>query len=156
MSNFERITAQMKPLLRALQDAPARHGRTLRELPKKGVYVFYEGNMPMYVGRVGRSSKQTMVNRIRQHTNPSSGHNQAVFAFKLLQEALDVSTGHGARFSRAELAQKYDSKFREQKERVRNMDVRAVEIVDSPTQAIFEIYAVLALRTMKYNSFDTS
>ena len=63
--------------------------------------------------------------------------------------------GHGAELSRPELAKKYEVEFKEMKERVRNMEVRAVEIQDSVTQAVFEIYASLSLNTTRYNNFDT-
>ena len=152
---FEDIVARMEPLLEQLQNSLPYNAPTYKGLPEKGIYVFFERGAPMYIGRVGSTSKQTMRNRIRQHTIPSAEHNQAVFAFRLLQEKLGVATGHGAELSRAELAKKYKSEFKEMKERVRNMEVRAVEIKDSVTQAVFEIYASLALKTTRYNNFDT-
>ena len=152
---FEDIVARMNPLLKQLQNRTPYNAPTYRDLPRKGIYVFYEQGVPMYVGRVGSTSKQTMRDRIRQHTIPSAEHNQAVFAFRLLQERLGVTTGHGAELSRPELAKKYEVEFKEMKERVRNMEVRAVEIQDSVTQAVFEIYASLSLNTTRYNNFDT-
>lgn len=152
---FEDIVARMGPLLEKLQSGTQYTAPSYRGLPEKGIYVFYEQGVPMYVGRVGRTSKQTMRNRIRQHTIPSAEHNQAVFAFRLLQERLGVTTGHGAELSRPELAKKYDAEFKEMKERVRNMEVPAVEIQDSVTQTVFEIYASLSLNTTRYNNFDT-
>lgn len=152
---FEDIVVRMEPLLEELQNSSPYIAPTYRGLPEKGIYVFYENRVPMYVGRVGSTSKQTMRNRIRQHTIPSAEHNQAVFAFRLLQERLDVTTGHGAELTRAELAEKYEVEFKEMKERVRNMEVRAVEIQDSVTQTVFEIYASLSLETTRYNNFDT-
>ena len=153
--SFEDIVDQLKPLLHKLQRGPAYHGLTLRKLPKEGVYVFYENGKPMYVGRVGSKSKQTVRQRIRQHTIPSSGHNQATFAFRLLQEGLGLSAGHESDMTRPELAEKYEAKFSEQKRRVRNMEVRAVEVTDSMVQAVFEVYAALTLGTTRYNHFDT-
>ena len=144
---FEDIVARMEPLLEQLQNSLPYNAPTYKGLPEKGIYVFFERGAPMYIGRVGSTSKQTMRNRIRQHTIPSAEHNQAVFAFRLLQEKLGVATGHGAELSRAELAKKYESEFKEMKERV--------EIKDSVTQAVFEIYASLALKTTRYNNFDT-
>ena len=35
------------------------------------------------------------------------------------------------------------------------MPIRAVEIEDQRVQTVFEIYAVLALGTTKYNTFET-
>ena len=152
---FENIVARMEPLLEELLNSRPYHAPTYKGLPAKGVYVFYEEGTPMYVGRVGNTSKQTMRGRIRQHTIPSAKHNQAVFAFKLLQETLGVSTGHGAELSRAALAEQHEREFKDMKQRVHNMEVWAVAISNSVTQAVFEIYASLALNTTKYNNFDT-
>ena len=103
-ASFEGIVAQLGPLLEELQSGPTHQGRTLRKLPQKGVYVFYEDVKPMYVGRVGSNSKQTVRQRIRQHTIPSSVHNQATFAFRLLQEDLGLPVGHESDITRPELA----------------------------------------------------
>ena len=154
-AGFEEIVARLEPLLEELKGGPGYHGLTLRNLPKKGVYVFYEDDRPMYVGRVGSNSKQTVRQRIRQHTIPSSGHNQATFAFRLLQEDLGLPVGHESDLTRPELAEKYKARFLEQKQRVRNMEVRVVEIMDPVLQAVFEIYAALTLGTTRYNRFDT-
>ena len=51
-ARFEEIVAQLESLLEELQSGPTYHGGTLRHLPPKGVYVFYEDSKPMYVGRV--------------------------------------------------------------------------------------------------------
>ena len=56
-ASFEEIVAQLGPLLEELQSGPTYQGLTLRKLPKKGVYVFYEDGKPLYVGRVGSNSK---------------------------------------------------------------------------------------------------
>ena len=153
MDRFDQVIAQMRPLLERLTNSFPYRGEALSHLPVKGVYVFYEQGKPMYVGRVFR---QSIRSRIGQHTRPSSGHNQAVFAFKLLQEQLNFEAGHGAPWTRAEAADFFAEQYREQKQRVRDMDVRAVEIEDALTQVLFEIYAVLALGTTRYNSFETS
>ena len=152
---FEEIVSRLEPLLEELKNGPAYQGPTLRRLPGKGVYVFYEDGRPMYVGRVGGNSKQTIRQRVRQHTIPSSGHNQATFAFRLLQEHLGTSAGHGSGMTRPELAEQYEAEFREQKQRVSDMEVRAVAVTDPMVQAVFEIYASLTLGTTRYNRFDT-
>ena len=153
--NFEDIIACMEPLLERLQSSEPYRAPRYQGLPEKGIYIFYEQGVPMYVGRVGSTSKQRIRDRIRQHTIPSSRHNQAVFALRLLQEKLGITTGHGAELSRQEFADKYEREFKEMKEQVRNMEVRAVEITDNVIQTVFEIYASLALKTTRYNSFDT-
>ena len=52
-----------------------------------------------------------------------------------------------------------DNEFREdfqcQKERIRKMQIRVVHIDDPPTQAMFEVYAAVALNT-RYNEFENS
>ena len=154
-ASFEEVIARLGPLLEELQGGPAYQGPTLRNLPRKGVYVFYEDGKPMYVGRVGGNSRQTVRQRIRQHTIPSSGHNQATFAFRLLQEDLGLPVGHDSDMTRPELAEKYKAEFLERKRRVGNMEVRVAEVTDSVIQAVFEIYAALTLGTTRYNRFDT-
>ena len=151
---FEDIIACMEPLFEQLQSSQPCRAPTYHGLPEKGIYVFYDQGNPVYVGRVGSTSKQEMRSRIQQHTRPSSGHNTATFAFILLQEKLGKPTGHGAEFSREGLAKEYPLEFKEMKELVRNMEVRAVEIKDSETQTVFEVYASMALKT-RYNKFDT-
>ena len=93
--NFEDIVADIEPLLEQLQSSPPYLAPHYRGLPEKGIYVFYEHGKPMYVGRTGSTSKQTMRTRIGQQTNPGSKYNQAVFAIRLLQEQLSIVTGHG-------------------------------------------------------------
>ena len=154
-TKFQAIIDQMESLCAELQVSPECTQDTLELLPKHGVYVFYEAGQPMYVGRVGSVSKQTIRKRFGQHTRPSASQSQAVFAFRLLQEKIGVQTGHGAPLDRKQVAEKYDAEFRVQKCRVRKMTLRAVEIEDATVQTVFELYASLTFDT-KYNSFETS
>ena len=154
-TSFEEAVAQLGPLLEELKNSLAYSYENKRNLPKKGVYVFYEDGKPMYVGRVGVTTKQTISGRIGQHARSSSPHNQATFAFRLLQEDLDLLVGHESDLTRPQIAEKYEAEFRERKARVRNMQVRAVEVTDSVVQTVFEVYAALALGTTRYNLFDT-
>ena len=129
-----------------------------------GVYLFTEAGRNLYVGRCGlteRAAKKgsghsNFRTRLAGHTRPSSGHNQATFAWRLAVEAVD------GRFEnlpviRAELQQ--DSRFREeflrQKERVTAMDFQVVTITDNFESYVFEPFAALMLGT-KYNSWATS
>ena len=140
----------MAPLLKRLKDSRLHSRDTFKDLPQQGVYVFYAGVKPVYVGR---SSRQTIKKRLQQHTNPSSRENQAVFAFRLLQESVGEKTGHGALLTRPQFAKKYDEEFTQAKSKVASMKVRAIEISDPATRAVFEIYAAVALNT-PYNSFS--
>ena len=58
--------------------------------------------------------------------------------------------------SRQDLQEKYEDKYQEQRKRIREMEVRTVEIDDQRVQAVLEIYSILALGTTKYNSFQTT
>jgi len=142
----------MGPLLKRLEASRLHSRDTFKDLPQQGVYVFYDGEKPVYVGR---SSRQTIKKRLQQHTAPSSRENQAVFAFRLLQESVGEKTGHGTPLTRPQFAKKYDKEFNQAKGKVAGMKVRAIEISDPATRAVFEIYAAVALNT-PYNSFSES
>ena len=48
---FDKIVAQMEPLLKTLLSERPLDRAELRNIPKKGIYVLYEGGEPIYVGR---------------------------------------------------------------------------------------------------------
>ena len=67
---FEEINKQMGPLLNKLKASDAYREETLNDLRiHSGAYVFYERCKPMYVGIVGRHSKNNIGGRIKQHGN---------------------------------------------------------------------------------------
>src|SRR2546422_5267992 len=70
-SSFERLVATPAVCVNALP----------RTLPLQCVYLFSENGRHLYVGRT-RKLRQ----RLRNHCGNASGHNQAVFAFKLARE----------------------------------------------------------------------
>lgn len=151
-ADFQAIVDQMEPLLQALQMSPAQTIRDgLRCLPRRGVYAFYENGEAIYVGRSNR-----MRDRIREHGSESSRHESATFAYKLMLEIEGEQGGHSSKLSRRELQEKYEETYKRQRERIREMEMRAVQIDDQAVQAVFEIYAILALGTTKYNSFHTT
>ena len=138
----------MEPLLHRLQASPQLTRNKLQCIPDKGVYVFYEEGKPIYVGR-----SNNMRNRIKGHVAPNAG---ATFAFKLLREKLDIQADYSQENSKTALLNLYPKEFREQIDIVRNMTFRVVEIEDQRVQYIFEVYAILALGTTRYNTFDTT
>lgn len=125
-----------------------------KDIPKKvhqkGIYVFYENNRPIYVGR-----SRDIAKRIRRHSRPSSKHNSASFAFLLAKEQAKVN-GMNLKRTRKNLEADplFNEIFMKQKKRISKMLIRTVQIENSETQAIFEIYASKELKT-KYNDFDT-
>ena len=117
-----------------------------RQAPRAGVYVFYESGKPLYVGR-----SNNIRDRIRSHGSDSSSRYSATFALKLLREVKDYPHG-----TAKEIEERYGEEYRDQRQRVRSMTFRAVPVPDQLEQTLFEIYAILELRTdSKFNDFDT-
>jgi len=149
-NEFKELVDQLPSLLEQLLNSPLKPWGNLGSLPQKGIYVFFERGHPVYVGRTNR-----MGERIKEHGRRSS-INSATFAFKLAKEAakrkeIDLSK------QRVELAEdpNFAKLFSEAKERVSRMSVRVIEIDAPIIQTLFEVYASIALKTTKYNDFDT-
>ena len=143
----------MPILFNKLQQAPLVDRAGIQRLfPfKGGIYVFYEKGLPLYVGR----TKRYIAKRVLIHGRACSKHNAASFAFLLAKEQAQregVDIDKTRNFLQQD--KRFKSIFTEQKERIRKMQMRAVQISDPEVQAIFEIYASKRLGT-KYNDFDT-
>lgn len=137
-----------------------------REPPplEHGVYLFTEAGRDSYVGRCGlteRAAKKgaghsNFRTRLAGHTRPSSGHNQATFAWRLTIEAVE---GRWEDLPTTRSALGRDSRFLQefirQKERVTAMEFRVVAIPDDFESYVFEPYAATMLDT-PYNSWATS
>lgn len=150
MSSFDEIVKQMPALFEALEKAPLHERSAAGNLPEKGIYVFYENSKPIYVGRSRNLRARTL-----NHSRPSSSHFSASFAFLLARQKTDCLRSKDSR-SRKQLEKdpKFLAVFKEQKERIARMKIKAVEIEDPNTQAIFEIYCSEKLHT-PHNDFDT-
>jgi len=149
--SFNELVATMPGLLQSLQSQPFRTRKNLVGIPKQGVYVFYENDKALYVGRSNRLKK-----RLQEHGRLSSTHNSAPFAFNLAKEKMQRAKEIPPYVRRKELehAPGFDYAFFEAKNRVAEMKIRVMQIDDQVTQALFEIYAALALNT-PYNDFST-
>ncbi len=152
---FEDVTARMPEYLRELEDCQVitrdGRGRLPPNLPaNEGIYVFYEGDKPMYVGRSDRLRA-----RLLQHGRASSRHGSAPFAFNIARKKFRATRPDSDSMSRSVLEQDSDFAplFREAKQRVRRMGIRVVGIEDPIEQTIFEVYAHLKLGT-PFNSFE--
>ena len=112
--------------------------------------MFYENGMPLYVGRSNRLRE-----RILEHGRPSSVHNSATFAFLLaVEEAKKL--GRECKSMTRDLLQvnpEFKDLYLQAKNRVSDMKIRAIEVIDPIDQTVFEVYAALKLRT-RYNSFE--
>ena len=149
-AKFEKIINQVSDLMQQLANSPLRQRNSLGDIPNKGIYVFYENEEPIYVGRSNR-----MKDRIQEHGRKSSYHNSATFAFILAKEianeqGIDINKTRNALESNST----FSDIFLEQKERVSGMKVRVIEINDPIIQTIFEVYVSMELNT-EYNDFDT-
>ena len=148
---FQAIIDQMEPLLTRLRCCDPLIWDNLRGLPQQGVYVFYENDNPIYTGRSRRIRQ-----RIREHGGESSRYESATFAFKLFREAIGEPEGRSPKYTRKELQDQHPEEYANQRQRVRNMRIRAVEINDPLVQTVFEIHAIIALGTTHYNKFHTT
>jgi hypothetical protein len=122
-----------------------------KNLPTRCVYLFSEGNEPLYVGRTDHFR-----NRMRQHSIPAAQHNQAVFAFRLARVATGrIEVAYSKKGGRVSLTAEpaFAIAFTEAKARIRQMDLRFVEVIEPLQQALLEIYAAVVLKT-PHNSFE--
>ncbi|MGB5925569.1 MAG: GIY-YIG nuclease family protein [Dehalococcoidia bacterium] len=145
------LVKSMPILLKQLTSQPLRPWNDQGILPQKGLYVFYEGGKPMYVGRTNSMSR-----RLQQHGNPSSGHNSATFAFNIAKRQA-TRRGMNVQMSRSQLAvdPAFSKLYLKAKARVAKMPVRVIELSDPIVQTLFEVYAAMRLDTREYNDFDT-
>ncbi|GAI99616.1 unnamed protein product [marine sediment metagenome] len=150
---FKKLADRMPLLLQSLLEQPliARDNIGIIQVPERGVYIFYENDAAIYVGRSNRLKQ-----RIQEHSRPSSMHNSASFAFNIAKEiiARHLDIPKDATRKQLEKAPGFDRLFYEAKARVARMKIRVKGVDDQVTQALFEIYAALTLNT-KYNDFST-
>jgi hypothetical protein len=129
----------LEPSFRKLLAMPPLSGPDLpRNIPRRGIYLFSEGDEHLYVGRSNGIRK-----RLQAHRRPSASHNSAAFAFRIARQATGmVEATYSQEGSRAELEQDPDfaKTFAEAKSRVRGMDIRYVEENEPVRQAILEMY----------------
>ncbi len=147
--NFEALVEAMHPAFERLIACPVHTGieRLPLDTPKRGVYLFSEGDDHLYVGRTNR-----LRNRHREHLFGS--RNDAPFAFKLARHATGIFKGKGS-LSRKALEQDpvFSVAFEAARERVREMDFRWVGEDDPNRQCLLEIYATVALGA-RFNDFE--
>ena len=148
---FNQLVAKLPELLTELKSKPFITRDNLAGIPQKGAYVFYENGKALYVGRSNRLKQ-----RIQEHSRQSSMHNSASFAFRLAKEIMARRQNILSYITRRELetAPGFAEIFFASRLRVAQMKIRVIKIDDPVKQALFEIYAALALNT-EYNDFGT-
>ncbi len=150
---FDDIIKQMPVLFEKLQQAPMVVRLNVRkQFPfKGGIYVLYENDKPMYVGR----TKRQIAERVLIHGQACRKNNSASFAFLLAKEKAKKKGENRSRTRRQlEEDEEFSTIFSRQKERIGEMKVKAVQITDPEVQSIFEICASKKLQT-QYNDFNT-
>ena len=132
---------------------PCRDGKLPSSMPEKGVYLFTENGVHLYVGR-----SNDLRGRYSRHCSPGATHRMAAFAFKLAR----VDTGHvEATYAREGgcdwLMQQsaFVAAFRDAKAQIRRMDYRCVGEDHQTRQALLEIYVATVLEA-KHNDFKTT
>jgi hypothetical protein len=147
--SFSKLVNEMPQLLERLKRQLPRSRKELSGIPNQGVYVFYEKNNVMYVGRSNH-----LKTRIQQHGRASSRHNVAPFAYKLGVETIKSRGVDISSYTRKDVEKKFSKDFADARECISRMQVRVVKIEGQEKQALFEIYAALTLHS-RYNDFNT-
>lgn len=147
---FHGLVEQLPVLMQTLINSSPHTYNNMGKLPEKGVYVFYENENPIYVGRTNR-----MKDRLKEHGRLSSGHNKAPFAFNLAKKmAADRGIDINKMRSELENDTSFSYMFTLAKERISKMSIKVIKIEDPIVQTIFEVYASLELGTSEFNSFN--
>lgn len=143
---IERFPQYMTELLKT---APVQFNQ-LKDIPKQGIYVYYENDKPIYVGR-----SKNLRQRLRQHYQQSSDHHSATFAFMVAKQDAK-KRGYNLKGTRDTLQKEdaFSQVFAEAKSRVRNMKIQIIQVDDPVEQTLFEVYAALELKT-EYNKWET-
>ncbi len=156
MNTFEQILAKIPLLLRELSHKPMLKKDEIRMgqgfIPQKGIYVLFDKNKPIYVGRSNNIKR-----RLNEHSNEGSDRYSATFAFRLALKEYERKyrkSVKGVRRQDLEKDHEFAFEFKEAKSRVAEMGIKVIDIDDQITQTIFEVYAAMKLGTLEYNSFD--
>ena len=145
---FKEIINTFPAMIESINDSSFITKDDFKNLPKKGIYVFYEDGLPIYVGRTNR-----MKNRLTEHSKQSSGHTSATFAFNLAKEKAKKTTINLNQLRKdLEDDPRFSRIYAEEKERVSKMKIKVIEIEDPIVQTLFEVYAHLELNTQ--NEFE--
>ena len=132
-----------------------------RELKKrvssdKGIYVFYEGEKPLYVGRTDQMPERLLNHGRKPSLNaPSSATFALILAKHKFKERYHVPDGLFTKQLARELNDHRTKKielWKEAVEQVKGMSVRVVEVEHPHEQAVFEVYVHEKLAT-PFNSF---
>jgi hypothetical protein len=150
---FAKYIEELPLLMERLLASRPLSAKEISAVRKPGIYCFSEGGQALYLGRTKDFSK-----RYKNHCSESSGENTAAFAFILARKSTDrEKPTYGKIGSRKDLIKDpvFLTAFQHAKQRIRNMEVRFVEIDDPNLQHLFELYASIELNST-FNKFLTT
>ncbi len=149
---FKKLTDKMPSLLHSLLEQPlvTIDDIGITEVPQNGVYVFFEDDKPIYVGRSNRLKK-----RLKEHSQ-SSSHYSATLAFRIAKQNTSNLQKKESKQTNKQLMENsnFIKEFEAAKDRIARTKIRFIKIEDQIEQAVFEIYASLVLGT-ELNDFAT-
>ena len=150
-SAFQRLV-EMDPFCLSTRPSPVPKGQA-------GVYILYESDRPLYVGR-GRDLRKRLAN------HRSTSVTAATLAVKMARIAAKTPTTYTSAHKASNLLKTnpaFKAEFERATTRIRAMQVRYVAIeddIDDVRQALLELYAASTLSTLTrcggYNTFKTS
>ena len=147
---FEQRVVRMKELFASLNGQVARPLAGAGYPKSPAIYVFFEGERPIHVGRT-RNLRQ----RISGHV--SSSHYSASFAFKETRKVTEnIKASYKSAGSRSSLFEQPDfrSEFDKQIHRLRECNIKFLVVNDPVDQYLLELYAALEYGT-SLTEFDT-
>ena len=101
---------------------------------QSGIYVLYEENKPVYVGRT-RNLKQ----RFRAHITPN--HNSASYALKRVRKRIGLEASYKKKGSRSWIVEHHRDEFIEEIEAIKRMAYRFIQVSDNIDQYFLEYLA---------------
>jgi hypothetical protein len=137
--DFQSLTASIPGLFATLTRSPLWEMKGLSAYKHKaGVYVFFEGGQPVYVGRT-----RNLQGRLRGHV--VLNHNSASFAFRNTRKAVNMYATYKRTGSRSELQNHavFRPEFVRQVARVKTLQVRFLEVPDPIVRYLLELYAYI-------------
>ena len=149
---FKKLTDGMPLRLQELLERPlvTIDDIGITEVPQKGVYVLFEDNEPVYVGRSNRLKE-----RLKEHSRGGSEYS-ATLAFRIAKQNYSDFQKIELKQTSKQLMMNVDfvKEFEKAKDRIAKMRIRFIRVEDQIEQAMFEIYAHMTLGT-KFNDFNT-
>jgi hypothetical protein len=149
-SAFRERVGRIEDLFAELASAPLRPMRGGdSHSTAGGIYVLYENDNPVHVGRT-----RCLRKRLQGHCSES--HHQASFAFKRARERTGIKADYRPGNSRNVLAQSdhFRPVFIEEVATIRNMTYKFLPVVDPVDQYLLELCAAMELGT-SMDEFDT-